>query len=103
MDLGQDLDFRLVAAIGHAQIGAEIEQVVLNALQLGIDAWMAAGEVHPRHADGGVGLVDGAAGGNARRLLGHALAAAQRGGAVIAGARVDLVQDNHDRARRPDC
>ena len=73
-------------------------------------AWHRVGigvaEMEARHADGGVGLVDRAVGGDAQRVLGHALAGAERRRAGIAGARVDLVEDDHARLRpaeRPGC
>src|SRR5262249_4603166 len=43
-----------------------------------------------RQADRGVGLVDVAVGGDARRVFWDARAAEQPGGAVVSGARVDL-------------
>ena len=54
-------------AAGPAQIGAEIEQVVLDPGQhrVGLAVGVQAGQ-----ADRGVGLVDRAVGGDARRMLG---------------------------------
>jgi hypothetical protein len=50
--------------------------------------------VQARQPDGGVGLVDRADGGKAQVGLRPPLAGGERGGAVIAGAGVDAVEDN---------
>jgi hypothetical protein len=98
-----------LAAIGQAQVGAEIEQIVLDApehrvdIDGGIIGWHGSDvchcrggrEVHPRHANRGVGLVDGAVCGDAQAILADALAAAERRRPVVAGAGIDLVQNNH--------
>ena len=76
---------RLALALGRAEIGAEIEQVVLDAAQHGVGfgevraAQRRAGDGAARQADHRVGLVDRAVGLDARIVLGHALAAAERG------------------------
>jgi hypothetical protein len=60
------------ALLRHRQIGAEIEQIVLNEAEHGIEIRRRR-QMQPRHADGGVGLVDGAtasAGGLATNMLG---------------------------------
>ena len=64
-------------------------------IELGVEAGLS-GEVDARHADGCVGLVDGAIGGDAQRVLGDALAGAERRRAGVTGARVDLVQLDHE-------
>ena len=82
-------------ALGRAEIGAEIEQVVLDARQHGVGfgivlpAQRCAADGAARQADHRVGLVDGAVGLDPRIVLGHALAAAERGLAAVAAARVD--------------
>ena len=52
-------------------------------------------QMQPHDADRGIGLVDGAIGGDAQIVFRPALAAAERGGAVIAGAGVDAIEDDH--------
>src|SRR5215831_516499 len=84
--------------IGRAEIGAEIEQVVLDARQHGVDRRLVPG-VQARKAEAGVELVDGAVGGDAQVVLLAPLAGAERGGSVIAGARIDAVEDDHGRRR----
>ena len=76
----------VVAVSGRAQIGAEVEQVVLDARQHRVG--VAAG-VQPRDADGGVGFVDRAVGLDPLVVLGHALAGAERGRALVAALGVD--------------
>ncbi len=46
-------------------------------------------------ADGRVGLVDGSIGADAKIVLRAALTAAERGRAVVAGARVNPIENNH--------
>jgi hypothetical protein len=55
----------------------------------------AAAGVDPRHADAGIGLVDRSVGGDPQVVFRPPLAGAERGRAVIAGLRVDLVEDDH--------
>ena len=57
----------------------------------------ASRKVQPHHADGGVGLVDGAIGGDAQIVFRAALAAAERSGAVVAGPGIDAVEHDHWR------
>ena len=63
---------------------AQIEQIVLDAPQHRIQ-FGRIGQMHPHNADRGVGLVYGAIGCNAQIIFRTAFAAAERGGAVIAG------------------
>ena len=76
---------------GHAQLAAEIEQVVLDFLELSRDrlGQPVDGE---HHADAAVQLVDGAVGLDAVAVLSDAAAVAEAGGAGIAGAGVDLAE-----------
>lgn len=78
--------------LGPAEIGAEIEEVVLDAGQhgLGLALGMEAGE-----AEGRIGLVDGAIGLDPEIVLGNAAAVAQRGPALVAAPGVDLRQLDH--------
>ena len=85
---------RLALALGHGEVGAEIEQIVLDAPQHRIQ-FGRIGQMHPHNADRGVGLVHGAIGGNAQIIFRTAFAAAERGGAVIAGPRVDPIKHDH--------
>jgi hypothetical protein len=98
----QPLDLRVgdaqlaVARIARpAQIGAEVEQVVLDAGQHRIDVAIAGRRVQPRDPDRRVGLVDRAVGLDAQRVLGDPAAVAQRGLAGVAAARVDAGQPDH--------
>jgi len=89
-----------LAAIGRAEIGAEIEQIVLNPQQHGIEfRQRGIGRCREaRDADRAVGFVDRAIGLDARIVLGAALPAAERRRAGIAGLGVNAVQDDHGRA-----
>ncbi len=80
------------AALGRAQIGAEIEQIVLDMTEhrVGFGVDMKSGD-----ADRGVGLVDSAVGGYPQRMLRHARTVAERGFALVAAARVDPGQPHH--------
>ena len=71
---------------GRAQIGADVEQVVLDPRQRGVDIGRRR---QPRQADRGIRLVDGAIGGDAGIVLGDARAVTQRGLATVAAARID--------------
>ena len=51
--------------------------------------------MQPRDADRGIDLVERAVGGDAQVVFLAPLAGAERGGAVIAGAGVDLVEHDH--------
>ena len=74
-------------AAGPAQIGAEVEQVVLDPRQHRV---RLVRRVQPGQPDRGVGLVDRAVGGDAGGVLGDPRAVAERGAALIAAAGVDL-------------
>ena len=94
MRSGQSLAWR---GVRHTKIGAEIEEIVLNAEQHRVDP----GANHVGHGgDAGkpnrrIGLVDRAIGFDPEIVLGTALAGAKRGRAVIARPRVNSVQYNH--------
>ena len=53
------------------------------------------GQMQARDADHGVGLVDGPIGAHPQIVFWTALARAERGGAVIAGSRVDPIEHDH--------
>ena len=82
---------------GTRQVGAEIEQIVLDARQHGIDGRRAprARAGAPRRC--GVGLVRRCRRRRCAALLRYALAGAERRGAGVARAGVDLVEDDHAR------
>ena len=94
VDDGEALAARTLGLVRGAEIRAEIEQVVLDPGQNRVDVRIRAG-VQTRHADHGVELVDAAVGGDPQIVFVAALAAAERGGAVVSGSRVDPVQDDH--------
>ena len=54
--------------------------------------------VEPRHADRGIDLVERAIGGDAQVVFLAPLAGAECGGAVVAGAGIDLVENDHGLA-----
>ena len=81
-----------LAALGRAQIGAEIEQIVLDARQHRVGLGIG---MEPRQADRGVGLVDRAERLDPQRLLRHAAAVAERGLSLVAAARVDAGELDH--------
>src|SRR5262249_17561095 len=72
--------------------GAEMEEVVLDPRQHGIGL---ACRMQARHADRRIGLVDRAVGGDAPAVLCHALAAAERGLALVAAPGVDARELDH--------
>ena len=76
--------FRLALALRYREIGAEIEQVVLDQAQHRVELACIV-QMQPHDADHGVGLVDGSIGGDAQIVFRAAFAAAERRGAVIAG------------------
>ena len=78
--------------IGVAEIGPEIEQIVLDA---GQHRRRLARGMETRQTDGRVGFVDGAIGADPRIVLGDAGAAAQRGLSAIAAACVDSAELDH--------
>ena len=91
---------RELLAAQKEKVSAEIEKIVLNAPEdpIDVDGKICTREVHPRHADRRIRLVDRTIGGDAKAVLAHALTAAKRCGPVVAGASVDLVQNDHGRA-----
>jgi len=87
------------ALAGRAQIGADVEEIVLDARERGIERRVIAG-MEPRDSERGIGLVERAVGGDAQVVFLAPLAAAERGGAVIPGAGVDLIEDDHELPRQ---
>src|SRR5439155_15615509 len=79
------------AVAGNAQLAAHVEQLVLHLGEAGSDRrrQVRHGE---QHADGAVELIHGTVGLDAHAVLGNPGAVPEAGGAVIAGARVDLAQ-----------
>ena len=73
------------------QLAAQVEQVVLDSGR-GSPRPASGSGFGEQHADRRVELVDAADRVDARRVLGHARAVAQAGGAGVAGARHDLRQ-----------
>ena len=76
----------------RGEIGAEIEEVVLDARQHRVEFGR---DREPRQPDMGIGLVDGADRREAEVGFRPPLAGAERRGAGVAGAGVDLVEDDH--------
>ncbi len=86
----------------RAEIGAEIEEIVLSPRQRLFD-WgkrrlAARADREAREADDAIGLVDFAESLDPRVVLGAARTIAKAGRAVIAGACVDAVEPDHRRA-----
>lgn len=72
---------------GNAQLGAQVEQLVL---QMHHQRPHVVGQRRgQQQAERGIGFVDGTVGRHAGVILGHALAVAKAGAAVVAGAGVD--------------
>src|SRR5919197_721020 len=83
----------------HREVGADVEEVVLDAAE-------KAGDVVRQargggRADGRAGLVDGAVGPDPRGVLGHPRAVAERRLAGVSGARVDAVEAHVCTLSRP--
>ncbi|KAG1458743.1 hypothetical protein G6F57_014638 [Rhizopus arrhizus] len=72
---------------GDAQLGAQGEQLVLQVHDQ--RPHVLGQRCRQQQAERRIGLVDRAEGGNACVILGHALAVAEAGAAVVAGAGVD--------------
>ena len=51
--------------------------------------------MQPHNANGGIGFIDGSISADAQIVFRAAFAAAERGGAVIAGPRVNAIEDDH--------
>ena len=84
----------LAALMRGGEIGAEIEQIVLDARQHGGERALGA---KPRQTEHGIGLVHRAIGFDAEVVLGHAPAVDQRGLALVAAAGIDARQPDHQR------
>ncbi len=106
LDLGGEDAERAGAApvlFRGAQIGAEVEQIVLDPPEHRVGLGIGPG-VHPSvhmeagEADRGVGFVDRAVGGDPQRVLRHARTVAERGLALVAATGVDPGQPNHRRS-----
>ena len=80
-------------AEGNAEVGADVEKVVLNELEQPAQSLGQAG-IGKHHTEGSVELVDGAERTDAAVELGNARAVAERGLAAVAGARVDAREAN---------
>ena len=78
----------------QAEVGFDVEQIVLNACQHGIEGVVGAG-VEPRQAEHRVDLVQRAVRRDTQIVFLAPLAAAERGRAVIAGAGVNPVENDH--------
>ena len=85
----------LAVALGHAQIGAKIEQVILDARQHVADRGRRRAQVQPRDANDRIGLIDGAVGLDPQVELRHPLARTKRRRPGIAGAGVNACQCDH--------
>ncbi len=79
----------------QAEIGLDVEQVVLNAPECRIERGVAR-SVQADEADRGVDFVERAVGGHAQIVFLAAVAGAERRRAVVAGAGVDAIQYDHD-------
>ena len=86
--------FSLPVTLRNRQIGAEIEQIILHPSEHGIDE-RDLRQMKSRDTDRGIGFIDGSVSADAQIVFRAALSAAERGRAVIAGARVDAVENNH--------
>ena len=90
LSISVDMGIPQRRAARNAHLAAQVEEVVLHRSQ---DRANPVGHVFGQHhAQGAVQLVDFAHGGHARRVLAHALAVAQPGRSVVAGAGHDLRQ-----------
>ncbi len=91
----------------RAEIGAEIEQIVLDAFQHRVDQGQIAvrrrrcGEA--RESDRAIGLINLAIGGDTPIELWPTLAISQARRPIVAGARVDLVELDHPFPSTIDC
>jgi hypothetical protein len=80
----------------EAEIGLDVEQVVLDARQRAVER-RVGGAMQPDQADGRIDLIQGSVGGDAQVVFLAPLAAAERSGAVVAGAGVDAVARGNRR------
>jgi hypothetical protein len=79
--------------LAHTEVGAEVEQLVLDPPELAVEARHEAGGERDAQERGQ--LVDGAVGGHPRVVLRQPVAAGEPGLAAVAGAGVDLRQARH--------
>ena len=79
-----------VLALGTAQIGAEIEEIVLNTAQYAVNLVIA--DVENRDTDDRIRLVDPAICGYAHMELWQARTVTERGATIVAGASVDPIE-----------
>ena len=86
--------FGLSSPFGSAQVGAKIEQVVLDAAQHGV---VFAAGVQPGAPNHPVGFVHGAVGGDPKVMFRHPDAVAQGRLPAIAAAGIDFAQGDHVR------
>ena len=99
LDLRRDDAQRAVDLPGRGDIGAEVEQVVLDARAAQSRA-LAVGQRGDSDADRGIGFVDLADGRHPQARLADPAAVDQPGAAAVAGARVDLVELDQASAAR---
>ena len=89
---------RAPAVFRGAEVGAEIEQIVLDARQHCIRIGIRRRtHMQPRQPDRGIGLIDRAERLDPERLLWHARAVAERGLARVAAPCVDAGEAHHQR------
>ena len=77
------------------KVGTEVEKIVLDPAQHGIEIGGLGHGREPRQADRRIGLVDRAIGLDPHIRLAAPLAGAERGRAVVSGARVDAIENHH--------
>src|SRR5271165_3168762 len=100
LDLGRgdaQCSSRASALFRGAQVGAEVEEVVLNAAEHFVCRRIG---MQPGDSDRRICFVDGAIGGDAQCVLRDARTVAERGLAGITAARIDPSQSNHLRRKR---
>ncbi len=90
LDLAGDDAQRAFDLAGRRDVGAKVEQLVLDARAAA--RGFAAAERSDGDADRGIGFVDFADRGHAQARLADAAAVDQPGAAAVAGPRVDLVE-----------
>ena len=78
----------------EAEVGLDIEQVVLDAAERGIER-LVAGGMQAHEADYRIDLVDRAVGLDPQVVFLAPGAGAERGRPVVAGAGIDAVEHNH--------
>ena len=79
---------------GEAQIGLDVEQVVLDAAKRAHRARIARG-MQPHQADHRIDLIDGAIGRDPQIVFLAPRPGAERRGAVVAGAGINTVEHDH--------